>query len=156
MSLEHRSIKLLFVCNLKFKENVEFNILIYIITRWSHQIMWKSYALWIEKYPSLFVPIPKDLSCLQDDNTTINVMFEKFPPGRHSNPFGYVGSNGPGKWGSLSPKFVACSNGKHQTPVDIMKGQVVLNKRFEPLTRDYNPVNATLVNNGFNIEVICF
>jgi carbonic anhydrase len=83
-------------------------------------------------------------------------MFEKFPPGRHSDTFGYVGSNGPGKWGSLSSKYAVCSNGKHQTPVDIVKGQVVHNKRFEPLTRDYNPANATLINNGFNIEVICF
>ncbi|KAE8098561.1 hypothetical protein FH972_016614 [Carpinus fangiana] len=80
-------------------------------------------------------------------------MFEKFPPGRHSDTFSYVGSDGPGKWGSLSPKFAACSNGKHQAPVDIVKGQVVHNKRFEPLTRDYNPANATLINNGFNIEI---
>lgn len=67
--------------------------------------------------------------------------------------FGYVDPNGPRKWGSLSPKFAECSKGKHQAPVNIVKDQVVHNKSLKPLIRDYTPVNATLVNNGFNIEI---
>ncbi len=70
--------------------------------------------------------------------------------------FGYVDPNGPAKWGSLSPKFTECSKGKHQAPVDIVKDEVVHKKSLKPLIRDYSPVNATMVNNGFNIEVCSF
>jgi carbonic anhydrase len=87
------------------------------------------------------------------DRLLIYLMFEKFRPGLTAGLFGYVDPNGPRKWGSLSPKFAECSNGKYQAPVDIVKDQVVHNKSLKPLIRDYTPVNATLVNNGFNIEV---
>ncbi|KAK7267990.1 hypothetical protein RIF29_20672 [Crotalaria pallida] len=67
--------------------------------------------------------------------------------------FGYGGQNGPEKWGSLSPSFAACSNGKAQSPVDLAKANIVLNKQLKSLDRHYIPTNATLVNNKFNIGV---
>lgn len=67
--------------------------------------------------------------------------------------FSYAGPNGPEKWGSLSPSFAACSNGKAQSPVDLMKTDIVLNKQLKNLERHYLPTNATLVNNKFNIGV---
>ncbi|XP_062165906.1 alpha carbonic anhydrase 1, chloroplastic [Alnus glutinosa] len=70
-----------------------------------------------------------------------------------ADSFGYVDPNGPAKWGSLSPKFTECSKGKHQAPVDIVKDEVVHKKSLKPLIRDYSPVNATMINNGFNIEI---
>lgn len=70
-----------------------------------------------------------------------------------SGNFSYTGRNGPEKWGSLSPSYSACSNGKTQSPVDLTKIDIVLNKQLKNLDRHYVPTNATLVNNIFNIGV---
>ncbi|CAK8571384.1 unnamed protein product [Lathyrus sativus] len=67
--------------------------------------------------------------------------------------FSYIGPNGPEKWGSLSPAYAACSNGRVQSPVDLVYTDIVLNNQLESLDRNYIPTNATLVNNQFNIEV---
>ncbi|KAI4300479.1 hypothetical protein L6164_033855 [Bauhinia variegata] len=67
--------------------------------------------------------------------------------------FSYSGSNGPDKWGSLSPNFSDCSKGKAQSPVDLTMANIIQNKQLKPLDRNYSPANATLVNNGFNIGV---
>lgn len=55
----------------------------------------------------------------------------------------------------MSPKYAACAQGQHQSPVNIVRNATVLNKNLKALTRDYRPANATLVNNGFNVGVIC-
>ncbi|CAK7341823.1 unnamed protein product [Dovyalis caffra] len=65
--------------------------------------------------------------------------------------FSYNGQYGPANWGSLNPTFSACSSGKVQSPLNIVKKEAVENKNLAPLTRDYKRANATLVNNGFNI-----
>lgn len=67
--------------------------------------------------------------------------------------FSYLGAKGPGNWGHLRTDFSACSTGTHQSPVDVVTNQTVLNKSLSPLIRGYRPVHATLVNNGFNIGV---
>ncbi|ESW16389.1 hypothetical protein PHAVU_007G152600 [Phaseolus vulgaris] len=67
--------------------------------------------------------------------------------------FSYTGPNGPANWGSLSPSFAACSNGKAQSPVDLIKSDIVINKQFKNIARNYLPTNATLVNNKFHIGV---
>lgn len=67
--------------------------------------------------------------------------------------FTYEGSHGPEKWGSLSPQFSTCSNGKSQSPVDIMKNHTSFGKQLQSLIRKYTTSNATLINNGFNIGV---
>ncbi|KAM7531579.1 hypothetical protein LguiB_034989 [Lonicera macranthoides] len=65
--------------------------------------------------------------------------------------FSYSGAMGPNRWGSISPKFLECARGKWQSPVNIVKKEVVLNKNLKPLLREYHPATATLVNNGFNV-----
>ncbi|CAL5389252.1 unnamed protein product [Camellia sinensis] len=67
--------------------------------------------------------------------------------------FSYSGKTGPDNWGSLSPCYTTCSNGKAQSPIDIVKNKVVRNKNLKPLRREYYPVNATLVNHGYNVEL---
>ena len=67
--------------------------------------------------------------------------------------FSYAGSHGPANWGSLNQQFSACMSGKTQSPVNIIRKEAVENKNLTPLTRDYIPANATLVNNGFNIAL---
>ncbi|MFX6532758.1 carbonic anhydrase family protein, partial [Acinetobacter baumannii] len=56
-------------------------------------------------------------------------------------------------WARLNPNFSMCANGKLQSPINIMTGQVVLNKRLQPLIRSYNAANVTLVDNKFNVGV---
>jgi len=70
--------------------------------------------------------------------------------------FSYIGPNGPQKWGTLSPSFAACSNGKAQSPVDLVMTDIVMNQELKSLDRNYLPTNATLVNNQFNIGVCMF
>ncbi|GFP89458.1 alpha carbonic anhydrase 1 chloroplastic [Phtheirospermum japonicum] len=67
--------------------------------------------------------------------------------------FTYSGTTGPDKWGSLSPNFSMCVNGKAQSPINIVTSKAVLNKNLKPLLRSYGPTNVTLVNNKFNIGV---
>ncbi|KAK9290010.1 hypothetical protein L1049_008173 [Liquidambar formosana] len=67
--------------------------------------------------------------------------------------FTYSGATYPDKWGTLSPQFSACSNGKSQSPVNIVKKEAVIDHNLKPLGRHYNPANATLVNHGVNIGV---
>ncbi|KAK9055426.1 hypothetical protein SSX86_026509 [Deinandra increscens subsp. villosa] len=66
--------------------------------------------------------------------------------------FTYTGPEGPGKWGSLSPTYSACSKGKFQSPVNIAKSKCVPGRHLKPLDIEYNvAVNATLVDNLFNV-----
>lgn len=67
--------------------------------------------------------------------------------------FSYIGPNGPKNWGSLSPSFAACSNGKFQSPVNLANKDIVINMELKSLDRHYLPTNATLVNNIYNIGV---
>lgn len=67
--------------------------------------------------------------------------------------FGYSGVKGPDKWGSLDPKFKACSDGKAQSPIDIVKSKATHLEDVKGIARDYQSANATFVNNGFNIGV---
>lgn len=71
---------------------------------------------------------------------------------QHQIPqYGYSGPTGPQKWGSLSPYFSTCSAGRRQSPVNIVKKEVVYNPKLRVLTRAYSVANATLVNYGFAI-----
>ncbi|KAK4768783.1 hypothetical protein SAY86_026933 [Trapa natans] len=67
--------------------------------------------------------------------------------------FSYSGAKGPGSWGHLNPNFSACSSGTHQSPVNIVTNQTVVNMSLSPLIRGYRPANATLINNGFNVGI---
>ncbi|KAF7147797.1 hypothetical protein RHSIM_Rhsim03G0074700 [Rhododendron simsii] len=76
------------------------------------------------------------------------------PEGQTAPGFSYSGNNGPDKWGSLSPIYAPCSKGKWQSPIDIDKDKVVLNKTLKPLVSNYYPTNATLVDRGYNVGVL--
>ncbi|KAK6944055.1 Alpha carbonic anhydrase domain [Dillenia turbinata] len=68
--------------------------------------------------------------------------------------FGYSGRLGPENWGRLSPLFRNCSEGKSQSPVNIVTDEAVPNKNLKPLRRFYSAgANATLVDGGPYIEV---
>lgn len=67
--------------------------------------------------------------------------------------FSYLGATGPEKWGNLRPDYHECSAGSLQSPINIVTKEAVWNPHFQPLTREFNPANATLVDNGFNIAI---
>ncbi|KAI3742370.1 hypothetical protein L1987_60050 [Smallanthus sonchifolius] len=68
--------------------------------------------------------------------------------------FTYLGPFGPRKWGSLSPTYSACSKGKFQSPVNIVKSKCVPGQHLKPLDIEYHVVvNATLVDNLFNVAM---
>ncbi|KAI7732551.1 hypothetical protein M8C21_024157 [Ambrosia artemisiifolia] len=74
--------------------------------------------------------------------------------GEDGPQFTYVGPYGPRKWGSLSPTYSACSRGKFQSPVNIVKSKCVHGRHLKPLDIEYNlVVNATLVDNLFNVGI---
>ncbi|KAI3966618.1 hypothetical protein MKW92_028797 [Papaver armeniacum] len=68
--------------------------------------------------------------------------------------FTYSGETGPQYWSHLSPSYAACSKGRIQSPINIETNDVVYNPNLLPLVRDYNDVNATLINNIFNIQLL--
>ncbi|XP_063948621.1 alpha carbonic anhydrase 1, chloroplastic [Daucus carota subsp. sativus] len=66
--------------------------------------------------------------------------------------FSYSGAKGPDKWGSLDPKFKTCSDGKAQSPINILHSKAAQGTNMT-LNRKYIPATATLVNNGFNVGI---
>ncbi len=64
--------------------------------------------------------------------------------------WGYEGKDGPQHWGQLSPKFVECSVGQQQSPIDI-RNAVLADLR--PLEVHYEPVPLRAVNHGHTIAV---
>jgi carbonic anhydrase len=72
------------------------------------------------------------------------------PAAAHAKPhWGYNGAQGPAAWGALSPEWAACEAGKAQSPIDIepKAGQA------SPITFNYRPTPATLVDNGHTLQV---
>lgn len=67
--------------------------------------------------------------------------------------FTYSGAHGPGMWGSLSPQYRLCSEGKRQSPVKIVNADAEYNPELIRLSRNYRPSNATLVDNRYNIAL---
>ncbi|KAL8039739.1 hypothetical protein ABFX02_10G055800 [Erythranthe guttata] len=74
--------------------------------------------------------------------------------GEKSIDFSYSGDTGPEKWSSLSTKYLLCKNGKLQSPINILKGKVVLNNRMKPLIKSsYDSSNVTLINDKFTVAL---
>ena len=64
--------------------------------------------------------------------------------------WGYDGEVGPEYWGSLSPEYAACSEGKEQSPVEIPAAAPVNPPGLE---FNYQPSALTIANNGHSIQV---
>jgi carbonic anhydrase len=63
----------------------------------------------------------------------------------------YDGANGPAHWGDLSPAFALANTGKHQSPVDISRSQLV-EKDAAPLQVAYQDASLAILNNGHTVE----
>lgn len=64
--------------------------------------------------------------------------------------WGYDGEVSPEHWGELSEDFAACSTGKHQSPINIMKPHQVTSKH---ITYHYDIQPENVVNNGHTVQV---
>lgn len=62
----------------------------------------------------------------------------------------YEGEEGPAHWGELSPTFAACTDGKSQSPVDLMGAQ---EQDLANISFHYQPSKVNLINNGHTIQV---
>jgi carbonic anhydrase len=69
----------------------------------------------------------------------------------HSAPhWTYKGAGGPGQWGSMSPDFAACSQGKKQSPIDITDA---FDYDLSEIEFNYAPSKLSIVNNGHTVQV---
>jgi len=62
----------------------------------------------------------------------------------------YSGDTGPERWGSLSPEYAACSQGKEQSPVNISDAQ---HAKLPAIEFNYQSSALAVINNGHTIQV---
>lgn len=70
----------------------------------------------------------------------------------HGGPaaWSYAGAKGPENWGSLSADHAACSDGRMQSPIDIVDA---FPAKGPDLVFDYKPSPLKIVNNGHTVQV---
>jgi carbonic anhydrase len=65
--------------------------------------------------------------------------------------WGYEGaSTGPNSWGSMSPAFSLCSEGKEQSPINITSSY---SQEMDKIKFNYGMTKITVVNNGHTIQL---
>ncbi|KAB1222377.1 Bifunctional monodehydroascorbate reductase and carbonic anhydrase nectarin-3 [Morella rubra] len=60
---------------------------------------------------------------------------------------------GPKKWGQIEADWKACSNGKMQSPIDLLDRRVQVFPSLGKLKKDYKPAPAVVMNRGHDITV---
>ena len=66
--------------------------------------------------------------------------------------WGYKTENGPEVWAHLSPEYILCAEGKHQSPIDLVNPIPV---ELPPIPYNYHPTSMNIRNTGHTIEVAC-
>jgi carbonic anhydrase len=72
----------------------------------------------------------------------------------HKAEWSYQGHTGPEHWGELDPAFALAKTGQEQSPVDIVRAEVVTGNGA-PLEVSYQPTPLTILHNGHTIEEEC-
>ena len=72
------------------------------------------------------------------------------PADAQPHHFAYSGDTAPSKWGSLSPEWRACAEGKNQSPVDL---STFVEAKLPPLELKYSTLGVDIVNNGHAVQV---
>jgi carbonic anhydrase len=66
-------------------------------------------------------------------------------------PWSYSGDTGPASWGSLSPDYALCGDGREQSPVDVPAAAPA---NSAGLSFDYKASPLDIENNGHTIEAV--
>lgn len=74
------------------------------------------------------------------------------PSHTEKTEWGYEAKNGPDVWAELSPEYILCAAGKHQSPIDLVNPTPA---ELPPIPYDYSPTNMNIRNTGHTIEVAC-
>jgi len=85
--------------------------------------------------------------CILSAVVTPAISFAQDAPPPH---WTYKGHEDPKHWGELSPAFAACSNGHHQSPINITDAKVA---DLPALKFDYNAVPLSIIDNGHTVMV---
>ena len=64
----------------------------------------------------------------------------------------YEGETGPEHWGDLDPSFIACKNGKQQSPINIEFSKVKKSDQAKNIQLHYGQTLLSLTNNGHSIQ----
>ena len=64
--------------------------------------------------------------------------------------WGYLGDEGPERWGEISHEFAICSSGKNQSPIDLAN---FIKADLPPLAIDYQVAGNEILNNGHTIQI---
>jgi carbonic anhydrase len=65
----------------------------------------------------------------------------------------YDGASGPSHWAELQSDFALCSNGKEQSPIDIVRPKLLAADWLLPLQIKFNPSKVQMVNDGRTVQV---
>ncbi len=63
----------------------------------------------------------------------------------------YGGTNNPTVWGEISEEYAACSNGKHQSPINLSESNTT--QGTGEIEFNYKPIDLLVKNNGHTIQV---
>ena len=73
-------------------------------------------------------------------------------PKKHTVHWSYEGEGGPHNWGKISKKYLACANGKNQSPIAV-ESESLLNLDLPAIDFDYRDSRFSIVDNGHTVEV---
>jgi carbonic anhydrase len=68
----------------------------------------------------------------------------------HPEHWGYDTSHGPSHWAQLNPEFAECSQGHHQSPIDIRNPKKA---DLPPIEFHYDPSPLDIIDNGHTIMI---
>ncbi|MEY4084020.1 MAG: hypothetical protein RL483_1389 [Pseudomonadota bacterium] len=73
-------------------------------------------------------------------------------PKKHTVHWSYEGEGGPHNWGKISKQYLACANGKNQSPIAV-ESESLLNLDLPAIDFDYRDSRFSIVDNGHTVEV---
>ena len=68
----------------------------------------------------------------------------------HVKHWGYTADVAPSHWSELNPKYKMCSEGKSQSPINIVASSDI---DLSPLALHYNTKSTTVIDNGHTVQV---
>ncbi|WP_373030872.1 carbonic anhydrase [Sulfurovum sp.] len=82
--------------------------------------------------------------------STMMLLANNTAPKSENAHWGYTGHNSPDTWGTLSPKYHTCSEGKNQSPINVRSS---MDADLEALKISYTNASKDILNNGHTVQV---